>query len=177
MKIESAEVTLTAADPRFADLFYEWRQDPLARRLNPLDSLTVEQLGLRLSSSSSDLSEFESVTSFFWFISQSDEKIGWVSLSNINKRMLTIELGYGVSPMFRSQGIASRAVALISKSIFEKTPVRKIIAYVHEKNAPSIRLLGRIGFRQEGLLREHYLIDGAPASQVIFGLLKSDENP
>jgi RimJ/RimL family protein N-acetyltransferase len=54
------------------------------------------------------------------------------------------------------------------------TPLRKLIAYVHEGNTPSRRVLEKTGFQAEGLLREHYLIDGMPVNEVIYGLLRKD---
>ena len=58
--------------------------------------------------------------------------------------------------------------------VFRETPLRKLFAYVHAQNTPSRRLLERLGFAQEGLLREHYLIDGAPADEAFYGLLRRE---
>jgi ribosomal-protein-alanine N-acetyltransferase len=45
---------------------------------------------------------------------------------------------------------------------------------VHEENLPSRKLLENVGFHQEGILREHYLVNGKPANEIIFGLLRRD---
>jgi RimJ/RimL family protein N-acetyltransferase len=39
------------------------------------------------------------------------------------------------------------------------------------RNQPSITLLERLGFRREGLLREHYFAAGEPQDALFFGLL------
>jgi hypothetical protein len=49
-----------------------------------------------------------------------------------------------------------------------------ILAYVAEDNVPSCKLLGRIGFIKEGVCREHYIINGKPTNEVLFGILRSD---
>lgn len=41
-------------------------------------------------------------------------------------------------------------------------------------NEPSIRLLERIGFVREGLLREYYLIEGEPRDHYTYALLRGD---
>ena len=88
--------------------------------------------------------------------------------------MGTAEIGYGVSASARGQGIGVQAVRVISKRIFAQTPLRKLIAFVHEDNAPSRKLLERVGFQGEGLLREHYLVNGIPSNEVIYGLLRDE---
>ena len=52
--------------------------------------------------------------------------------------------------------------------------LRKLPAYVHDKNLASCKVLQKLGFTQEGLLREHYLINGVPENELLFGLLKRE---
>jgi len=60
--------------------------------------------------------------------------------------MQTAEIGYTLSEAFQGRGIATRAVGLMIDRVFTETPLRKITAYVHDRNLPSLRLLGRLGF-------------------------------
>ena len=76
--------------------------------------------------------------------------------------MLTAEVGYGVDAKAWGQGVGTAAI-------------RKLIAFVHEDNIASRRLLEKAGFVQEGLLREHYLVNGIPADEAVYGLLRSDQ--
>jgi len=48
---------------------------------------------------------------------------------------------------------------------------------VHEENRASRRVLEKSGFVQEGLLREHYLINGQPVNEVLYGLLRQEWKP
>ena len=45
---------------------------------------------------------------------------------------------------------------------------------IMDPNAPAIRALERLGFVREGLLREHYLVQGEPQDGVVYGLLRSE---
>jgi len=38
----------------------------------------------------------------------------------------------------------------------------------------SRKILDRVGFQNEGLLREHYIVNGSVANEVIYGLLRGD---
>ena len=100
--------------------------------------------------------------------------VGHVLLKNLNHMMSHGEIGYGISEAHQGRGLASLAVAQFVAKIFRETALRKLIAIVHEKNEASCKLLERIGFKREGLLREHHLINGLPTNQVFFGLLRKD---
>jgi catechol 2,3-dioxygenase-like lactoylglutathione lyase family enzyme len=52
--------------------------------------------------------------------------------------------------------------------------LRRLVAYVAEGNIASRRILEKVGFIQEGICREHYLINGIPTNEVLYGLLRSD---
>jgi ribosomal-protein-alanine N-acetyltransferase len=45
---------------------------------------------------------------------------------------------------------------------------------VHEENQASRRVLEKLGFQEEGLLREHYIINGTPVNEVLYALLKHE---
>jgi len=171
---KETHITLVPANPGLAEYWQENREDPETRRYNPLMPSTVESLRERLSQASSDLAEYERANSYFWAIQAEGEVVGHVTLQNINRTMLTAEIGYGVSQAARGQGVGTQGVGLVAHNVFSQTLLRKLIAFVHEENLPSRKLLERLGFRQEGLLREHYLVNGIPANEAIYGLLKSD---
>jgi ribosomal-protein-alanine N-acetyltransferase len=164
----------TKSVPEFAELFYEWRQEEEMKKFNPLAVSTVDVLRERLRKSSSDFYEFDKAESYFWFIEIESEKVGHVSIQNINKMMLTAEIGYGVSNTARSKGVATQALRMISEEAFIKTPLRKLIAFVHEENISSVRVLEKSGFLREGRLLEHYLVNGQPTNELIYGLLRKD---
>lgn len=54
--------------------------------------------------------------------------------------------------------------------------MRKILAYVAEDNLASRRLMQKAGFVQEGFCREHYIINGKPTNEILYGILRSDLN-
>ncbi len=48
------------------------------------------------------------------------------------------------------------------------------MAYVAEDNIPSRKLLEKVGFQQEGICREHYIINGKPTNEILYGILRSE---
>jgi len=168
------EIRFLPADPALAGFLYEHRQDPINKRYNPLMPSTIDDLRSRLSKASSDWREFETAESFLWFLELNSQLVGIGSVQNINRMMLTAEIGYGVQPEFRGKGLATTAVRSLVKQAFENTPLRKLIAFVHVDNLPSRRLLEKVGFIQEGLLREHYVINGEPVNEAVYGVLRRE---
>jgi ribosomal-protein-alanine N-acetyltransferase len=167
-------ITFHPANPIYAEMLYEWRQDETMQKYNPLANTSVEALRERLANSTSEFMNFGQAQSYFWFIKFNNEFAGSVSCHNLNKTMLNAEIGYTVITSMRGNGIATEAVQWITKNIFEYTPILKLIAYVHEENLPSLKVLEKVGYQREGLLREHYMIDNKPVNEVMFGLLKSE---
>jgi len=167
-------LTFHPAHPDLAEMFYQWRQDPEMKKYNPMANSSVEQLRERLAKGSSGFEDFQNAERFAWFVKLDSEWVASVNCQNINKTMLNAEIGYNVIAFARGKGIATECVRWITEQLFEHTPLRKLIAFVHEDNIASLKVLEKIGYRREGLLREHYLINGVPANEVMFGLLKSE---
>ncbi|MGE0616979.1 MAG: GNAT family N-acetyltransferase [Bacteriovoracia bacterium] len=168
------KLTLEAFTPSLAAWWQESRGDPESVRYNPFAPSTLEQLRERLAKASADLADFPRSEAFLWVIRVDGELVGHVSIQQINRMMLTAELGYAVSASARGKGVATQAVRMVMRDCFTRTPLRKLVAFVHEDNVPSRRVLEKVGFRLEGLLREHFLVGGAPANEAIYGILRGD---
>jgi RimJ/RimL family protein N-acetyltransferase len=52
--------------------------------------------------------------------------------------------------------------------------LHKVVSVVEAPNAPSLALMRRLGFRQEGLLRQHDWRASQPIDLVCFGLLAGE---
>jgi ribosomal-protein-alanine N-acetyltransferase len=167
-------LSLISYQPSFLGPFIEWRNQPLAVRHNPLKVMTREELASVLESEGCDLSDLAKYESYRWFIKYETAVVGSVGLRNISHTMNYAEIGYGIAEQHQNKGIATGAVNLLVEKCFCESPLRKLLAYVHDKNAASCRVLKKAGFTQEGLLREHYVINGAPENELLFGLLKHE---
>lgn len=167
-------VSLIPFHADFLDAFLEWRRQPSSKAHNPLVEDTRENTLIYLQNDGADLNEFNVRNRFRWFIEYEGKPVGNVSVRNINRMMMFAEIAYGVSETYHGHGIATEAVRKMINDIFRYTPLRKLIAYVHSENIPSLRLLDRLGFKQEGLLRSHYIINNKPCNEAFLGLLKEE---
>jgi ribosomal-protein-alanine N-acetyltransferase len=168
------DLNLLPYEPAFLEEFIEWRNQPLSVRHNPLKAMSVEEIAQMLSSEGAELAQLRAYESYRWFISVDGQVVGAVSLKNISHSMGYGEIGYGLAESHHGKGIATAAVRLLVEKIFRETNLRRLLAYVHEENVASCRVLEKLGFQEEGLLRQHYVINGAAANEILYGLLKRE---
>ena len=67
-----------------------------------------------------------------------------------------VELGYAVSPRCEGRGIATAAVDELLREAYDAPDVRSVIAHTLPETGPSVRVLGKSGFRYDSAV----LIDG-----------------
>jgi RimJ/RimL family protein N-acetyltransferase len=167
-------IKLLQYEQAFLQPFIECRNQTLSVRHNPLQSMSDEEIAKMLQAEGTDLTSLRKYEGFRWFIAMDGQVIGTLSLKNISHSMGYGEIGYGMSESHHGKGMAMAALRLLIDKIFTESPLRRLIAYVHEENQASRRVLEKLGFQAEGLLREHYLINGTPVNEVLYGLLKRE---
>lgn len=57
---------------------------------------------------------------------------------------------------------------------FEVMRLHRMEAFIGPDNFPSLKLVQRFGFQKEGVLREHYQVDGRMEDSVAYGLLRHE---
>lgn len=166
---------LIPAGAQHTELYYAWRQEAASQAYNPLDEIDLDALTTRLANNSVDLSD-RSRTGMRWMIERDGELIGTIALHNIAWRNGYAELGYMLAAAHQGQGLGTEAVRLTINHVFNNSDLRRLFATISAANAASIALVERLGFTREGVLREHYLIQGKYHDEVVYGLLKSEWN-
>lgn len=84
------------------------------------------------------------------------------------------EIGYDLASAYWRQGIMSEAVEAILEYGFTDLGLNRIEALVMKENVASAALLRSLGFREEGLLRQHDYFKGKFHDMRLFALLESD---
>ena len=74
----------------------------------------------------------------------------------------------------RGKGYASEALGLLIEYGFDEIGLHRIYARVIDGNEASRNLFTRLGFTQEGLLREHVFRHGKYRNMFMFGLLRDE---
>jgi len=83
-------------------------------------------------------------------------------------------IGYWVAPDAQGQGLATRAVALLSRWALTSAGMIRIEALLDPENTASQRVVEKSGFRPEGRLRAYLALEGRPTDAPVYSLLTSD---
>lgn len=101
--------------------------------------------------------------------------IGCIGLRQINYQNKTA--GYYIvigEKQYWGQGYAKEASELLFRWAFRELHLNKIWSNVTAENTSSMALLKKLGFQQEGFLREEEVVDDKKVDIVRFGLLASE---
>lgn len=153
---------------------YEWRSDEFAIIHNPFAECSFEEFSKIMNDFSAEFNEIYSGKGFKWAVMKDNCILALIGLSQINKMMKTAEVGYQVGPSYRGQGIGTSVVREFVKMIFSQTDLRKLTATIADGNIPSCKIVEKAGFKQEGLLRKHFLINGIETDERIYGLMRDE---
>jgi ribosomal-protein-alanine N-acetyltransferase len=100
---------------------------------------------------------------------------GQVTVDNIVRGALRSGyLGYWIDREAAGRGMASLAVALVCDHVFSEVGLHRVEADIRPENGPSQRLVERLGFRPEGVLRRYLDIDGDWRDHLAYALLAED---
>jgi len=103
-----------------------------------------------------------------------DHLIGTSAAFAIDLTQGRAEIGYSLHRDWQGRGLASEALRQILRHLFDELGLRRIEADVDPRNEASWRLLERLGFVREGLLRERWHVNGEICDTAFYGLLRQD---
>jgi RimJ/RimL family protein N-acetyltransferase len=115
----------------------------------------------------------ESKTFFQWGIARREDglAVGTCTLFRIDREHRRCELGYILRRDLWGQGFATEALTAVVEHAFGALGLHRLEADIDPRNAGSIRLVERLGFKREGHLRERYFVAGDIQDSIIYGLL------
>ena len=103
-----------------------------------------------------------------------DRVIGTGNLLHFDWPSRRAEVGYALAQPYWGRGLAGEATTAVIEYGFETLDLHRIEAELDPRNAPSLRVLERLGFGREGLLRERCIVGDEVSDSLIMGLLRSD---
>jgi len=109
--------------------------------------------------------------SFHWVIENFDgEAVGSISTHDCNPRCGTFSYGIDIELEHQRKGYASEAIQLVLRYYFEELRYQKVTVPVHSDNEPSVKLHGKLGFKQEGAHRRMFYTQGRLVDVLWFGM-------
>ncbi|WP_414945622.1 GNAT family N-acetyltransferase [Amycolatopsis sp. cmx-11-32] len=84
------------------------------------------------------------------------------------------KLGYAVAADCWNRGFASDAVSTMLEFAFTNLELHRVTAAIGPDNHASQRVVGRLGFKREGVLRDHVFTNGSWRDSVLYSILSSE---
>lgn len=84
------------------------------------------------------------------------------------------EIGYEIHPDCWRKGYTSEAIRTVIKYGFDELNLTRIGAVVFLENEASNQLLSKIGFQQEGILRDYMYQNGKAHDTYVYSMLKNN---
>ena len=111
-----------------------------------------------------------------WAIVEKDSNkmIGTCGFHGISKAYKRCEIGYDLSPEYWGKGIMGEALSPLLGFLFSEKGMNRVGAVIVPYNKASSRVVEKLGFKQEGLLREYILQDDQAFDAYMYGLLKKE---
>jgi ribosomal-protein-alanine N-acetyltransferase len=104
-----------------------------------------------------------------------DRTLGWCGYHTWFTAHRRAEIGYVLNDeSAKGKGYMGEALPQVIRHGFETMNLHRIEALVGTYNEPSLKLIRKNGFREEGVLREHYLRNGVYEDSMVFGQLRPE---
>nr|WP_187428928.1 GNAT family protein [Roseobacter litoralis] len=120
--------------------------------------------------------EYQKSPCGFWFIAETKQgrPLGIAGLESINYIQGDGVIPFFVAKQFRKNGLASAMAICILDLAFKRLRLHRLTTFYRDDNAATQRALGKLGFHDEGRMREGWFVEGERKDIVIAGILGSE---
>jgi len=105
------------------------------------------------------------------------EIVGVITLESCSDLHRHCDLGYWLRKEHTGKGLMTEAAGRVISFAFETIKMHRIRCAAAEENAPSRRVIERLGFVQEGVAREAERVKSRWMTHVVYSLLSTDPLP
>jgi len=158
------------------DDVYEYIGDPEVTRYLIVETQTRQQTRAWLEQR---LAEYRNGSAMTWWpwaiVSRPENKVvGGCALRSFDRAARRIEVAYALAQGYWRRGIMSEALGLLLEFCFVQLGVNRVEAIVMPENAASCRMLEKLGFRLEGIMRQRDYFKDARHDMAMYALLAQD---
>jgi RimJ/RimL family protein N-acetyltransferase len=120
--------------------------------------------------------DYDAQKALRWCMIRRDDHqfLGTCRLFDYSAQNQRAELGYVLQRDYWGQGYIQEALAAVVDYAFTVLALHRLEVDIDPRNSASIRTAARLGFVQEGHLRERWIVDGEVSDSLIMGLLRSE---
>ncbi|MBC7805847.1 MAG: GNAT family N-acetyltransferase [Akkermansiaceae bacterium] len=173
--IETERLLIRRMSEQDVEEFLEYQSHPEVMRYQPYEAATPERAAyfLRIQSTS-EPSDEGAYLAFAVHHKEENRMIGEVSINVLPKSQSKGEIGWSFHTDFHGKGYATEAARALLAYGFSFLGLHRITTFCDVRNAPSIRLMERIGMRREGHALKSMLLRGTWQDTYLYALLREE---
>jgi RimJ/RimL family protein N-acetyltransferase len=155
-----------------APLAQAWVNDPdircFLRRQRPINLQAEEEFIAKLGQTEHDLG-------FMIVLRETDQPIGMMGLHNIDSRNRHAEFGITIGVKeYWGKGHGTEATRLMVQYAFGTLNLNRVCLLVYDDNVRGIRAYQKVGFQQEGVLRQENFHAGRYRDTIVMSILREE---
>ena len=158
-----------------APSLFEYRCDPEVCRYQSFEPASIADAEAFIAGIQSNA--FDTAGTWFQFavrLRGSDLVIGDIGAHFMSDDPRQVEIGFTVAPRYQGRGFGTEAVSGLISFLLIDCRKHRVFASVDPRNEPSVKLLRRVGMRQEAHFRQSLWFKGTWVDDIVFGILKSE---
>ncbi len=132
------------------------------------NSRTVEDSRAFIRSSMAQFAQNEGFQAGIWYNAKFAGAIGYHGLNWFDRK---VEIGYWLSESLQGKGVMTKACRMLITYAFTELGLNRVEIHCATENVRSCAIPKRLGFTQEGILREAQWLYDHYVDMVIYGLL------
>jgi RimJ/RimL family protein N-acetyltransferase len=169
-RLTGERVELRTHERRYFPLYATWYGDKEIWRLTSWSAMPLGRRAVERLFEDRELSN--SYDSFAVHLRDEPEPIGVISLMNLSETHASADLSVILGrPEDRARGYGAEAIELILRYGFEELGLHRVALSVFAFNEVAIAAYRKIGFREEGRLRDAIYRDGAYHDAILMSIL------
>lgn len=167
---------LTLLDTQHTNDFFELIESNrayLREWLGWLDNIkTISNLNRFVEAAISDYPEKKSLRAWIW---HNDKIVGIIHLVEIDWTNRKAMIGYWIGQEFQGKGLATKATQALANFAFDEWKLNRIEIRCATKNIASQVIPKKLGFKEEGILRDNEWLYDHFVDHVVYSKLYQDE--
>lgn len=173
-KLETDRLLLVKISDAYQHDLFEIYSDPEVAKYDYFMPFTKkEQVGKLIEKINKEIKSEVEIT---WGIvlKENGKMIGTCCFGNFNNKARRTEIGYTIGKNSWGQGYATEATSEIIRYGFREMNLNRIEATITPDNSASVRVLEKLGFKTEGIVRQRDYIKNQLVDGVIMSQLKEE---
>lgn len=171
--IKTERLIIRLAEPEDAKSIFSYRSDLVENKYQGWFPDSVEEVRDYISNMPKTMDIANICFQVAIILVDENRLIGDMGISFTNHNMQA-EIGCTLDKDYQKKGYATEALKAMVDYLFGTLGKHRIIASVDPRNIASIRLIERLGFRNEAHFKESYYLRGDWVDDVIYAKLKTE---